>query len=332
MAMTSQEVVSAAIHFRTPDRLPVTMEALGVNDVGWTGVNVDSERARTGAGVDEYGCFWCKTDQKNMGQVKGHPLADLNLIEKYPLPDYRVKAHIPLIAAQLRACEEKGQYAVNGHFMILFERMHSLCGFETILTGLYTDREALELLADRLVEVMLQKVHFLGENFGPRLHAFSFTEDWGTQEDLMINPVLWRSFFKPRYKKLFDAMHSYGWDVWMHSCGKVNKIIGDLIEVGADVINLQQPRAIGIEALGRQYAGKITFQSLCDIQATLPYGTQADIHKDVDDLLRFWATPKGGFILSDYGDGEAIGVPVERKKIMFDYFMKQDPWRRTGGR
>ena len=325
--MTSKEVIQAAIHFERPDRLPAMMAALGVSDVGGAGIALDTQRLRTGEGLDEYQCRWCKTQQKNMGQVKGHPLTDLAAAATFPLPDYRVMDALPQVEELIRQLEREQKYITTGHFMLLFERMHSLCGFETVLEGLYTDLAALEVLADRLVTVVVQKIQFLGEHFGRRIHGFSFTEDWGTQDDLIISPELWRSFFKPRYKILFDAMHANGWDVWMHSCGRVNRIIGDLIEVGANVINLQQPRALGIEEVGRQFAGQITFQSLCDIQATLPYGTDDDIRRDVEDLLAYWATPSGGFILSDYGDGEAIGVPLERKRLMFEYFLQKDPYR-----
>jgi len=328
MSMTSKEVVRAAIGFHGPDRLPMMMDALGVSDVGGTGVWLDSERQRTGQGLDEYGCRWGKTEQKNMGQVKGHPISDLAEVERYPLPDFRVKEQLPRIQQRLEQLEREGKYITTGHFMLLFERMHSLCGFETVLESLYVDRPAMEVLADRLVAVVLQKIVFLGEHCGRRIHGFNFTEDWGTQEDLIVGPELWRSFFKPRYKVLFDAMHAYGWDVWMHSCGKVNRIIGDLIEIGLNVINLQQPRALGIAKVGQQFAGKITFQSLCDIQATLPSGSDEDVRQDVQDLLKHWATPRGGFILSDYGDGEAIGVPLERKRLMFEYFMANDPYRK----
>ena len=37
---------------------------------------------------------------------------------------------------------------------------------------------------------------------------------------------------------------------------------------------------------------------------------------------------EGGFILSDYGDGEAIGVPIERKKAMLEAFLRNDRWKR----
>jgi uroporphyrinogen decarboxylase len=113
----------------------------------------------------------------------------------------------------------------------------------------------------------------------------------------------------------------------MHSCGKVNEIIGPLIEIGLNVINLQQPRALGIEEVGKQFAGKICFESLCDIQATLPFKEADAIREEAGLLLEHWGTDEGGFVLSDYGDGEAIGVPLWKKQVMLDAFMEQDPYK-----
>ncbi|NOZ26892.1 MAG: hypothetical protein GXP39_02430, partial [Chloroflexi bacterium] len=41
-------------------------------------------------------------------------------------------------------------------------------------------------------------------------------------------------------------------------------------------------------------------------------------------LLEQWSTPTGGFILSDYGDGQAIGVPLEKKEAMLRAFLDAD--------
>jgi hypothetical protein len=129
---------------------------------------------------------------------------------------------------------------------------------------------------------------------------------------------------------MFDAAHARGWHIWMHSCGKVNDIIGSLIETGLEVINLQQPRALGIEAIGEAFRGRICFESLCDIQHTLPFKTPEEIQEEANLLLEQWATPAGGFILSDYGDGRAIGVDPEVKRTMLTAFLQADPWSRAG--
>ena len=113
----------------------------------------------------------------------------------------------------------------------------------------------------------------------------------------------------------------------MHSCGKVNEIIEGLIEIGLDAINLQQPRALGIEEIGRRFRGRICFESLCDIQHTLPLKDAGDIRAEAQLLLKEWGTPEGGFILGDYGDGAAIGVSPEKKQIMLDAFLEADRWK-----
>jgi hypothetical protein len=131
----------------------------------------------------------------------------------------------------------------------------------------------------------------------------------------------------PRYKRIFDAIHANGWHVWMHSCGKINAILNNLIEIGLDIIEPQQPRTLGIQEIGRQFRGKVCFASLCDIQQTLPHQGEAEIRAEAKMLLEHWATPDGGFILIDYGDGEALGVSLEKKRLMLDAFLNADPWR-----
>jgi uroporphyrinogen decarboxylase len=132
----------------------------------------------------------------------------------------------------------------------------------------------------------------------------------------------WRSFFLPRYRKLFSIMHEGGQDVWVHSCCKVNEVIGGFIDAGADVVNLQQPRALGIEEIGERYRGKISFESLSDIQYSLPKSSTELIKGDAEALADNWMLPTGGFIFSDYGDGEAIGTPASSKRIMYEAFSK----------
>ena len=222
---------------------------------------------------------------------------------------------------------EEEIYRCTGIFMLLFERMHALRGFENTLLDLYADPERIGWLADRIVDFDLGIIRNIHERFGNRIQGFGFTDDWGTERDLFISPELWAAFFKPRYKRIFDACHAQGWHVWMHSCGKVNDIIEPLIDIGLNVINLQQPRALGIEEIGARYRGRICFESLCDIQHTLPFKGATEIREEAHLLLEQWATPEGGFILSDYGDANAIGVAFDTKEIMLEAFRHADPWR-----
>ncbi len=94
-----------------------------------------------------------------------------------------------------------------------------------------------------------------------------------------------------------------------------------------NVVNLQQPRALGIREMGDRYRGRIAFESLADIQHTLPTGDLDRIAADAEDLVTYWASPAGGFIFSDYGDNEAIGVHDPQIKVyMYERFSE---WSET---
>jgi uroporphyrinogen decarboxylase len=324
--LNSYENARRAIEFARPERLPVYFGSLKMNDfhhVKWNQIGVGDKTLPTS--FDEWGCGWVRSEVANMGQVKFHPLADRNALADYRWPDPFNPAFYWGMEDRFKGCD--GKYVTTGIFMLLFERMQALIGLENTLTGLYLEREWIEDLADRIVEFDLGIIQNILQRFPREIHAFSFTEDWGTQQALMINPRLWDEFFKPRYKRIFDTIHAAGWHVWMHSCGKINAILDGLIEIGTDIIELQQPRTVGIEAIGQKFRGRICFASLCDIQHTLPFKNDDEIRAEAQLLLDQWATPEGGFILIDYGDGNAIGVSLEKKQVMLDAFLKSDPWK-----
>ncbi|HUU09790.1 MAG TPA: uroporphyrinogen decarboxylase family protein [Phycisphaerae bacterium] len=329
--MTPREVVTRAIEFRRPPRLPVNGYG-EASDVTWVPHDeVKPAEAEGRPDVDQWLCRWGKTDAPNMGQVKGHPLEDLAGLDAFPWPDGddpRRYAGVPQRLADLEAdARQRDKYVVTGIFMILWERMHSLHGFENSMIDLVEDRPEIHELADRILEFDLAVVRNMHRLAGPKVQGFSFTEDWGTERDVHISPALWRRFFFPRYRKLFAAIHDCGWHVWMHSCGKINRYLAGLIEAGCDVINMQQPRTNGIDEVGREFAGRICFETLCDIQKTLPVGDRDEIVREAEHLMRAWGTDDGGFILGDYGDHAAIGADPEVKQFMLSTFVERDRWR-----
>lgn len=326
MSLSSREVVNRAIEFRKPDRLPVRFEKLGISDVYDLPVNqVLPWEQESDQNLDEWGCLWVRKGTSNMGQVKGYPLKNWTAMETYEWPNPDNPGLYERIEYGIEECNDR--YILITVFGLLFERMHFLRGMENVFLDLYSEKERIEKLADRIVEYDLGLIHNLSSRFSSHIQGLGFTDDWGTEKGLLINPEMWKEFFKPRYARIFGAIHQAGWHIWMHSCGKVNDIIQDLIDIGVNVINLGQPRVLGIEEIGKRFSGHICFVTLCDIQHTLPFATKTEIFQEAQLLLRHWATEKGGFILSDYGEGEAIGVPDEKRKLMLKVFQELDPWR-----
>ena len=323
---TSKEIVRSAIEFSTPERLPVVFPCYGNSDVrhvGWNQLGTgDNSKKHT---YDDWGCGWERSDVKNMGQVTYHPLSDWSAADGFAWPNPDDPKYYE--GMEDRFAGTDGYYIKTDIFMLLFERMHSLRGYEETLCDLYLEQERIGRLADRIVDFDIRVIENIAGRFPGQIDGFSFTDDWGTELSLMIDPLLWRDFFKPRYKRIFAAIHAAGWHVWMHSCGKVNDIIGDLVDIGCNVMNLQQPRLLGIEDVGAQFAGKMCFETLCDIQHTIPFESDEYIEAEAKRLLACWATDTGGFIFSDYGDNAAIGVAEDKKKVMYDAFLRHDRWR-----
>jgi uroporphyrinogen decarboxylase len=325
--MDARENMIRAVEFRGPERLPLRFSSLGLDDtreIGWNQVGTGDHAQRQT--LDEWGCLWVRSDAQNMGQVKGHPLSSWDTAPGFRWPDPANPGFYTGMEARFEGSE--GKYRMTGLFMLLFERMHSLRGFQNTLMDLALERETIEELANRIVEFDLGVIDQISRRFPGMIDALSFSDDWGSESALFISPELWRGFFMPRYKRIFDACRRAGWHIWMHSCGRVNAIIPSLVEIGVNVLDLQQPRALGIREIGAEFAGRVCFSSLCDIQKTLPFGTPEEIRREAGLLLDAWATDDGGFVLADYGDGVAIGAAEGQKRLMLDAFQSQDRWQK----
>jgi len=324
MPLSSYEVVRRAIRFQTPDRLPVSFGALGLDDIHIVNYNMILPAGETET-IDKWQCVWRRSEIANMGYVSGHPLADWRAYDRFCWPDPDDPAYYEGMDERLEGSE--GKYIRTWIPILIFERLHFLRGMENLLMDFYTDFERVAELADRIVDFDVRVIRNIAERFPGRFHGFGCTDDWGTQTSTFVDPKMWCEFFQPRYARVFDAAHDAGWDILMHSDGRINEIMDPLIEIGLDAINLQQPLAVGIEEVGKRFAGRICFETVCDVQMTLPHKGEREIREEARMLLENWARPDGGFVLTDYGGYDAIGVSEEKRKVMLDAFLEMDPYR-----
>jgi uroporphyrinogen decarboxylase len=124
-------------------------------------------------------------------------------------------------------------------------------------------------------------------------------DDVGAQNRMMISPALFREFLKPRYAELFSAWKRMNpaLKIAYHSDGYIVPVIGDLIEVGLDILNPIQPACMDPAEVKRQFGNHLTFWGTVDIQHVLPFGTPADVAAEVK-LRCETVGPGGGLILS----------------------------------
>ncbi len=342
--MNGYEIIKANVNFSNPDRIGLRFDRIAKKgDVFRIFVLPPKDKreisktfsvcrkVRPGNGeYDEWGCLWKSNDETgaDMGQVTNIPLSDWDLLDCYVFPDPKADGRFDGLDEALEIAEEKGLYVQLNSPQCIFERMHFLRGFEDTLVDCMIDPENIERLAEKLADYqigIIEEAFRLGKG---RIHCYDTTDDWGTQQGLMLAPEIFREIFKPQYKRIFDKAKECKMDIRFHTDGKINDILLDLIEVGVNIINIHQPKLVGIAEISKIAQGKICFEAAVDIQATLPTGDKALIEQEVKDLIEKWATPQGGFIGVEYGYLDAIGTTKESMMFALECFEKYGTYQK----
>jgi uroporphyrinogen decarboxylase len=129
------------------------------------------------------------------------------------------------------------------------------------------------------------------------LDGILFGDDWGQQSGLIFSPRLWRRFIKPRLARMFAKVKAAGKAVFLHSCGKIQTLFPDLIEIGLDVFNPFQPEVMDVTEVKKQYGRNLCFYGGVSIQRLLPYGTPEEIRSEVRRLMKEIGQD-GGYIVA----------------------------------
>jgi len=195
-----------------------------------------------------------------------------------------------------------------------------LHGFLETMEDFYLEPEKTHRLLDMVLDYQVEHIDEAARRFGDRVDGIFLTDDWGTQTGTLVSPDIFKEFFLERYRHLFDSIHEHGWHVILHSCGKITDFVPYFIELGVDVLNMQQPRLYGIPKIGRRFAGKVCFLTTADLQATLPTGDPEAVKAEARELVEHWSVPQGGFIVFNYGDSHCIGTSDAISEVMFRAF------------
>jgi hypothetical protein len=129
-----------------------------------------------------------------------------------PPPDPRNPFYFERIGGEIKDAGDR-YVVITSHFT-LFERLHMLHGFARTLEDFYLEPGKIHRLLDMILEFKVQHIAEAARRFGDRVHGILLTDDWGTQQNTMVSPEIFKEFFLGRYRQLFDAIHSHGW----HCC------------------------------------------------------------------------------------------------------------------
>jgi len=215
--------------------------------------------------------------------------------------------------------DEHSDFAIlGGVWAPIFHNVTWLCGFENTLANLILQPEVSEAIIRRVTDFWVDYTRKTLELGKGKIDIIENCNDFGAQNGLIMSPGLFRKFFKPALKRLYDVIKEYDVKVMQHCCGSILPIIPDFIEIGVDIINPVQVSAAGMdmEVLAKNFGDKITFYGGIDTQHVLPEGPIERIREETRKAIDILGE-KGGYILGP-SQGLEPDIPVEHILAMFD--------------
>ena len=264
---------------------------------------------------DEFGVVWNRTVDRDIGDPDGQLLADKDL-DRIEFPDPSDPARWARFPA---FCREHADVFILGDFgFSLFERAWTLRGMEALLVDMVEAPAFVDDLLDRITEWDLAVID---EMCAFPIDGIHVGDDWGQQRGMIMGPVHWRRFLRPRLARIFARIRTHGKFASLHSCGDIRRVLPDLIEIGLDVFNPFQPEVMDVEAVKREFGRDLAFYGGISTQRTLPYGTPDDVRAEVRRRIEVIGAD-GGYICAPAHDVPG-DVPLENLLALIEELRSQ---------
>jgi uroporphyrinogen decarboxylase len=218
-------------------------------------------------------------------------LKDLANLESYPFP----KPDEPGIMDGLLEGIDPDRVLLVGEICFpLQDRAHLLTGLDNFCMGALDHPERVASLLQRIADYQIgivRRYQAMGADIIRGL------DDYGGQRSVLLGPDLWRRLIKPELARIVRAAKDGGALFWLHSCGRVMEILGDLVEIGVEILDPIQVRANDQAEAKRLYGDKICIVGGIDTQHLFTDGTPEEVTAAVRERITMLA-PGGGFILA----------------------------------
>lgn len=198
---------------------------------------------------------------------------------------------------------------------------HGIRGVQDWLMAHLLFPEYVEAVYELQTEIALKNLELYRQAVGDKIQAIWLSgTDFGTQKAPMHSLAIFRSLYKPYYKKVNDWIHeNTNWKTFYHTCGAISTMMEDFIDMGMDIVNPVQLSADGMDGkmLKETYGDRITFWGGgVDTQHTLPSGTPDEVYQEVMERLNIFS-PNGGFVFATIHNVVA-NVPAENLVAMYN--------------
>jgi uroporphyrinogen decarboxylase len=183
----------------------------------------------------------------------------------------------------------------------LFEWGTFLRKMDNFLMDIYTEEDEVIRLVDALMEIHLASLEKVCDAVGDLADILRFGDDLGMTTGMFMSREKYQKIFKPRHTKLCEYVHKHStMKTFLHCCGSIYPIMGDLIEAGYDIINPVQITAKDMDParLKKEFGKDITFWGGgCNTQSVLNQGTPEEVYDHTRKMIDIFFQD-GGFVFN----------------------------------
>jgi uroporphyrinogen decarboxylase len=266
---------------------------------------------------DEWGIRRQLNATKTQSRIIYHPLKNVEDFDEYDFPDINAPGRFD--SAEKLVRKWRNDYLISGIWGgdSFFCQAWYLRGFKELINDMYSNPKLVEKLFDKLLEFFLAATKRLIE-IG--IDILAIADDIAAQTGMIVSPMLWRKYIKPRLKSIVYEAKKKGVYVLYHTDGNCTAIIQDLIEIGIDILNPIQPECMNPAEVKKLYGEELTLSGTISIQDTLPYGSVEDVKKEV--LTRIETCAYGGGLILSPSNQVLLDGKVENFLAVYDAVKK----------
>jgi len=247
-------------------------------------------------------------------------------IKKHKLPDPAEPSRFEGLRAEAQRLLRETDKAIVAHAPTggIVEHSYWLRGMQDSYMDMAADPAMVELVAERVVEWLEVYWTQYMKEIGDLVQVVQMGDDLGGQDGPLFSPAIYRTYFKPREKRLIDIVRKYSKaKIYFHSCGAIREYIPDLIEIGVDALNPVQVQARNMDSAGlkKDFGKDMGFWGGgANPVAIMCQGKPEDVRREVKRRVGDLA-PGGGFVFASVHNIQS-DVPPENVEAFFDSAME----------
>jgi len=239
---------------------------------------------------DAWGCLHRSLQENISGHLLQPLIRDIGDWRQVDPPYARLPENRSIAYDRLKKQHERSpKFIIAQTHVHPWERYRLLRGSERALTDPLLHPVEFSALLNKIHSYYLKELTFWA---GSEVDGLFIMDDWGSRRRLLMNPEIWRYFFKPLYTDYAQLAKSEGKFVFMHSDGFIPSIIPDLIEIGVDALNIQL-LLMDYKKLAALVSGKITLWG----QPVLGLNRTTSLRRSVQRMHEYFYRAEGGLII-----------------------------------